>query len=70
MMIGLRCALVLRTAINKDSLARIWFGVDIPRVPGDAYRPEFYQRIKDESEHLETEWCITFALSTKTPHLW
>ena len=46
---------------NKDSLARIWFGVDIPRVPGDAYRPEFYQRIKDESEHLETGMVYHFC---------
>ena len=38
---------------NKGSLANIWLGVDIPRVSGDISHPEFYQRVKRESEHLD-----------------
>ena len=38
---------------NKGSLANIWLGVDIPRVSGDVSHPEFYQRVKRESERLD-----------------
>ena len=37
---------------KKSDFSNVWIGVDIPRISGDDSHPEFYRRVKRESEDL------------------
>ncbi len=37
---------------SGSSLVDVWFGLDIPRVMGDRAHPDFYRRVKEQSERL------------------
>lgn len=38
----------------EDGLVSMWFGLDIPRRPGDGYFPDFYRAIGREADNLGT----------------
>ena len=37
---------------SQGGLVSMWFGLDVPRRPGDKDYPDFYRAVKQEAENL------------------
>lgn len=48
------CALMAPWRDGAGGLVRLWFGLDVPRRPGDRDYPHFYKAVADAARDLET----------------